>query len=474
MNIIKGRFAKHMMSALIAQGLSLLQSAFMTFVVAKILDQTLFAWWQWFLFLAGLTHYIHIGVGEGILLKYGGTPYHELDHKKLANEFKAYGLCQIICAIIICLIGAFFFGLNDEGICVILTGIYLVSYNLTFFLSQVLIASNRTSDYSRAVMIDKGALFVASLLLIIAGYRNYLLFAILYTIGQYIEFVVCGCVTKEVIVGELKDFKRSIKALISDASVGFFLSLSTFLANQITGIGRLFIRLFNGLLDFGVLSIANSLCNFLLIFIRQIGMVIFPFLRESSVEKRKALYKKLFFTIEIVTLATLLLYYPLRFVLGKWLTQYAASFVYMAYIMPIIVLDSQMSALNTPYLNTMRKEKVLLLINAVSLATTIVCTIVSIKVFNSIEFVALSISIGMMTKDYFSYVYICKKYSMFDAKCVFSLVLLTMVLLSFIITSRYFSLLSMGIYTGIYVVYCIIKWKDIRMIVNMFKTRNAL
>ena len=469
MNLFKGKFARHMMSALIAQGLSLLQSTFMTFIVAKILDQTVFAWWQWFLFLAGLTHYIHIGVGEGVLLKYGGTPYSELDHSQFSNEYKGYTLLQLLCAIIICAIGFLKFGLSEEGICIILTGFYLVSYNLTYYLSQVLIASNRTSDYSKAVILDKSVLFISSIILIAVGYRDYLLFAILYTFGQYIELFVCSTKTKEIVRPGMFNLKKSFQTIFGNASQGFFLSLSTFLANQITGVGRLCIRIFNGLLDFGVLSIANSLCNFLLIFVRQIGMVIFPFLRESNEERRRNLYPNLIFAIEITTLAALLLYYPFRLVLGKWLYKYSDSFIYMAYIMPIIVLDSQMSALNTPYLNTMRKERILLLINAFSLLVTIICTILSIKVFDSIELVALSISIGMATKNYLSYFYICKMFGILDLRST-AIIFLQFVLLScFVITARNFSFSSMIVYGLSYITYCLLRMKDIKKCINSLK-----
>lgn len=449
------KFVRHVISAVVAQGFSLLQSLFMTFVVAKILSNSVFSWWQWFLYLAGLTHYIHIGVGEGILLKTGGTAYKKLDYDRFGGVFWKYASLQAIACVGIIGFSVIRYAGSADGICIVLAALFMVASNLSYFLSQLLIATNRTADYSKAVVINKTIMLIASLCLLLGGYRNYIWFAVMYCVGQYCELLLCCRECKEVVwCRKKRQQSYYLREMLDDAKAGIVLSVSTLLANLVSNIGRACVKVINGLLDFGALSMANSLCSFFLMFIRQVGVVLFPFLRNADYDKRKRLFVLSNQAICLITLGILCFYYPVRFLLEQWLPSYRESFAYLVYIMPVVVLDSQMSVLNTPYLNAMRKEKRLLLINLTAFLVTLVVTLISIGIFNSMELVALSITVGMVVKSLIGTISISKSYEVQMGQITRTICFELALLVVFVLTARNNTIWSWLVYLGSYVGYC--------------------
>lgn len=443
--------------AIVAQGFSLFQSVFMSFVVAKILDNNIFAWWQWFLYLAGLTHYIHVGVGEGNLLRYGGTEYNNLPFPILSGVLRIYAISQVFFSFLISIFAMSTYGFSNESVCVCLAAAYMIAANIAFLLAQILIATNRTNIYSLAVIFNKLLVLVVSIILLCCGYRNYIGFAIGYCIGQYIELFLCAIKCPEIILQKLNNFKYIFKEILDDIKVGFILSLSTLCANMVTNVGRLCIKISGSLLSFGSLSLANSLSNFFLMFIRQIGTVIFPFLRRLGRNEQKEIFMTSKNLLSIFTTGILIGYYPVRLLVYYWLPNYQDSLIYLGYIMPIVVFDSQMSAINTPYLNSLNKEKSLLVINAIAFSITFVLSLFSIIVLDSIIAVSLSMTMGMLIKHTVG-TFCVGRCFFIPLKKLFKEQISELVLMMiFIITASSFSILGMIVYLFAYLFYIVSK-----------------
>lgn len=94
-----------------------------------------------------------------------------------------------------------------------------------------------------------------------------------------------------------------------------------------------------------------------LTFINAVGIVMFPLLRRTNKERLPSLFVTLRGVFVPLTYAILLLYVPVKFVLGMWLPEYSESLKFMGILFPIVIYEGRMSLLINTYLKTLRKEK---------------------------------------------------------------------------------------------------------------------
>lgn len=100
--------------------------------------------------------------------------------------------------------------------------------------------------------------------------------------------------------------------------------------------------------------------------------------------------------------------YPLSFLLELWLPEYADSLKYIFILYPIILFEGKMSLLVNTYLKVLRKEGVLLKINAIAFFVSIALTLSSVFVLKSIDAAMYSIVFLSFIKLFIAEVYIQK------------------------------------------------------------------
>lgn len=101
-------------------------------------------------------------------------------------------------------------------------------------------------------------------------------------------------------------------------------------------------------------------------------MVLFPALRQSSEREVVNFYRAACDVMVLAFPSVYLLYFPLVWVLGLWLPDYADSLVYFAPLLPICVFDSKMNITCTTLFKVKREERLLLYLN-VAICVLSVC-----------------------------------------------------------------------------------------------------
>lgn len=90
----KSQFIKNLFAAFLAQGISLLVSVFMSFIIPKILGVTQYSYWQLFIFYSGYVGFFHFGFNDGLYLRLGGKKFEELDYDNIGTQFKLFFFIQ--------------------------------------------------------------------------------------------------------------------------------------------------------------------------------------------------------------------------------------------------------------------------------------------------------------------------------------------------------------------------------------------
>ena len=159
----------------------------------------------------------------------------------------------------------------------------------------------------------------------------------------------------------------------------------------------------------------------------------------------------------VIVMGALIFYYPAKVVLSAWLPNYADSLTYMAILFPICVYEGKMALLVNTYLKTLRKERLMLNINLISLSLSVVLSFISAAIFNNLNFTVLSIVIVLVFRCVLGEVFVSKIIKISVSKDILLELIMTGV---FIISGWYInSWLTTFIYATAYIVYLIIKGK---------------
>ena len=161
-------------------------------------------------------------------------------------------------------------------------------------------------------------------------------------------------------------------------------------------------------LVFGKVAFSFSISNLFLTFVTAIGVVLFPSLKRMEEDQLPNLYVKIRDTISPLLFYVMLLYFPGCWILEMWLPAYSESLVYIGILLPIIIFSTKVSLLTNNYLKAYRKEKMMLLINVISVVIGFVLFLLGSYVFSSLDFVLYSTVFVIMLRSIASEVAVMK------------------------------------------------------------------
>lgn len=385
--------------AMIAQGISLVLSFLISFVVPKMLSVEAFSYWQLFIFYITYVGFFHFGLNDGVYLKYGGKDLKAMDKNLVSGQFKCLLLLQFV-VIVVALPVLKFSSMETERKEVwVFVLIYMLIFNLSTYLSYIFQAANLTKWYSYSVILDKAFFMVVVLSLLLLRNEIFQIYIFFYVCGKVLCLVYCIIKGHELIFYRNTDRKAVIEEAKDSICVGIKLTLSAMASMLILGIGRFVIDLHWGIVVFGKISFALSLTTFILAFVQQVSMVFFPILRRidgiSQIKIYQLMSEFCFFVMPLVYFAMI----PGKIFVKEWLPQYEESIYYLGILLPICNFDSKMNMIFNTFFKVLRKEKDLLKINTMSFVLSGIMSLIGVFLFNSYWFVLISMVISVMFRS---------------------------------------------------------------------------
>ncbi|MDP5274717.1 hypothetical protein [Chengkuizengella axinellae] len=158
-------------------------------------------------------------------------------------------------------------------------------------------------------------------------------------------------------------------------------------------------------------------------------------------------------------LAVLIFYFPLKVVLQVWLPQYADSLNYMALLFPLFVYEGKMSLLINTYLKTLRKEKLMLIINFISFVLSCILTIITTILLKNLDLAISSIVLLLVFRSVLAELLLAKILEISINKDI----ILEIIIVFIFVLSGWFidSWVSVLVYGGAYLTYLLIKKEEL-------------
>ena len=353
-------------------------SVFSTLIFPKIMTVHDYSLWQLYVLYAGYVMLAELGIIEGIYLIYGGKKYEELDEERLSFATIAIFISSLFFMSI-------FFGFSsllessiDKKIVAFFTLLEGVVWNLRVYPILVLQATNRFKEFSIAIVIGRLAFFLISLIMIIFGLNDYYYFFVADILGCAFCAIYgfSKCKDKLLKFSKIRNFKSNFKSLKNYAKVGYKLLIATIISTAILGVIRLFIMNEWSIIEFGKISLTITCTNLFLKFATSIGQVLFPTLCNIEKSQIKKMFYLILDFINILFVIILLFYKPFEMIFLSYLPDYTISFVYMGYLLPICIFETQVALVHNTFYKVLRYEKELMYINLLVLLISIVMSFI--------------------------------------------------------------------------------------------------
>lgn len=467
------KFFNNLKFAFIAQMISIIFSLIMYLILPKIVGVLNYSYWQLFLFYTNYSGFFHLGLVDGIYLQLGGVEYNKLNFKNIGSQFKIMLILQIIVAsifsIIICCIG-----LEYERVFVILfTVLYIILYCIENFLGFILQAVNFTKKYSIAVIIEKIVCLFLTIILLLNRIESFKVYVIVYVLSKAFNIIYLIISAKEIVFSKFDNIKNVLMEMRKNISIGSILMFSGIASTLIIGCGRMIIDGIWGIEKFGKVSFSISMINMVLLFIRQVSMVLFPALREIDDCERKRIYNFSKSCLEIILPIVLTLYVPGKILLEIWLPQYIESLKILAITLPICIFDAKMQILGNTFFKVLRKEKKILIINFFTMLLSLILSIVMGMILNSMICIVIIMVLCIIIRSIISEIYLDNYYENDKIKSIKSIILECIITIIFMyISYNYNNLIIFASMIVLYLIYLIINKKEVHKLFNAIVKKN--
>jgi O-antigen/teichoic acid export membrane protein len=373
----------------IVMGISILLNLF----VPRYLGVNEYSYWQLYVFYSGYVGFFHLGWLDGIYLKIGGEKYSDLDKRDLGTQFWYLLISQTLIATILLLL----LSVNDLSgnrfYILLFTAVILVITNCRTFLLFILQSTNRIKEYAQLSRNDRYIYLIVVFSYLLFGGRSFLFLIILDILSKLIVVLWGIYRIKDLIFVRWMPFGKTVKNIFNNIKIGINLMVGNIASMLVMGITRLFVERQWSIEVFGKLSLTISISNMFMTFINAVGVVMFPLLRRTDSKNLKKLYLVLRGLFVPITYGLLLSFIPLKIILGIWLPQYTQSLIFMGILFPMVIYEGRMALLISTYLKTIRKEKIILLVNVSTLLISLCLSLISVYVFKNIYLTVFSIMI---------------------------------------------------------------------------------
>ncbi len=395
----KKKFLTNVSFALIAQIISLLSSFIIQLFAPKILGVTSFGYWQLFVFYASYTNISRIGITDGMYLQNGGKTREQIDKGLIKTELVLFMLFQLLVSAVLWLVVKRAVSDPDRLYVFAASLICLPFINYNNFLGHLFQAINETKLYSVSEALYNLLWFFGLGALFLGRHKGYDVLVVFYIVGQAVAAVYLTCKAGFLFRAGFCKIKRALRNMFEEMKVGIFLLFSIYASMLITGSTRFIVDGKWGIDSFSYFSFALSWATFIMKFMSQVGMVLFPSLRTLREDSQKSTFTSVNNMIGILLPAFLVLFVPIGLFVNWWLPQYNASLAYLSILLPLCVFDGKMQLVYSTYFKVIQKPSWLLYVNLLAAGISFIFSLICAYAFESMLGIAVALLIALIVRS---------------------------------------------------------------------------
>ncbi len=424
------------------KALSIIGSIILGLIVPKFIPQLQYAYWRTYLLYVGYVGILHLGLLDGIVLRYSKYDYEELNSNKMQSQFQfLLLLTSLFSLFIIIMANIYFQGINK--IIIYLISISVIVKNINAYTSFLFQTTNRIKYYALLAVLHR-IIYIVIILALLVGKSDYFVgFCLADIMADLVSVLIICRKNKGLYFGKAIPFFDMLAESWNNISSGILLMIANWSAMLLLSSATMVIQWHWDAITFAKIAFGFSLANIFLIFIPSISVVLFPTIKRLSDDRLPDLYIKVRQSLSILMFLLMLGYFPGGYIIKLWLPKYTDSIAYVGILLPLVVFSSKFTLLTNNYLKAYREEKKMFILNIYSLIVAFLVYLLCTYVFNNLTAMLVSIVLMIMLRSVISEMIVSK---LINKNFKFDFICEAIMSVGFMISARYFSL-----FTGFFV-----------------------
>lgn len=343
------KFIKSFFSVLVSNIATLLSGILVGFVLPSVLSIEDYGYYKTFTLYVTYLGLFSLGMIDGIVLKYGGYNYEQLDRKLFRSFFQWYLIIHVLVSF--ALSGFLLFLKQDYQINIlIMLIINMFALNIAGYFRQLSEITQRFKEYS-IIKVVQSVLAILSVVIVAILVRrfhvnvNYIWYMIVVVICNTIIAVWYVMLYKELVFGKsigLKQTSYDVRMLMHN---GIPLMLANLCSTLILTIDRQFVNVLFDNRTYAIYAFAYNILSMLTIATSAVSTVLYPTLKRTSEDDTKDRFPVLVSSSLILLYSVLILFFPLAEIIRIALPKYLDSISIFRVIFPGLPITSTITVI---------------------------------------------------------------------------------------------------------------------------------
>lgn len=428
------KFNKEFLLNLIRVGLSnlfiLTSQVLVGLALPKIMSINDFGLYRKFMLYATYISLLHFGFTDGILIKYGGMKYSNINKPELRTIVHFFILFEFVLGICISTFSIFCFHGSYRTIFSAL-GIYCFLLNsVTFyqFFSQAVFNFKILSFLNeiQGILISLIIAFLIGIHLYLKDSINYTDYIYLFLIAYFIIFISYLVYYKKLIIGEHYEFVKVKDKVVRIFKVGILITAAYQLANITLNFDNQLVSIFFNNKEFAIYSFAYNLVSIIISVVMAISTVLFPYLSKQGKNKTILQYSRNNDLMLIFVYGLLVFYYFVNFVIKIYLPNYITSLKYFRVLLPGVAITTSITSIVFNHYKVTDDIKTYFINGCYAFLSTIILNIICYRVFHSVYSLAIVSLITLFLWYSIEDIYFRKKYRITECRHYIYIVCMTL------------------------------------------------
>lgn len=384
---------------------TILSGVFIGIVIPKLLSVEGFGFYKTFTLYVTYIGIFSFGIIDGIVLKFGGEDFEELEKKRFRTYFKWFILVNSMIAILILVISQLFISDINNKFIFVAFSINIIFVNISGYFQQISQFTQRFKEYSLRRIIQSLLNIMLVFIFVILyqfhhqiDYKNFILCIVLINIILAVWYIHTY---KLIIFGEafsLSESKLEIKELII---IGLPLLISNICSVLIITLDSQIVNILFSTRDYAFYAFAYNILSLVNIATAAISTVLYPILKRNPLDRIMDVYPKIMSVLQIFLVGALTLYFPLSLFIEWFLPKYIDALPIFRVIFPSICFSTPIVVIMHNYYKTLNKSAVYFKKSIVVIFVSLLNISIAYLLYKSI----ISISIASIITLIFWYLY---------------------------------------------------------------------
>ena len=467
--IKSGSFFHNLSFVFGAQMLVLIISVLRAFILPKFLSIEGFGYWEIYWFYTSYVGIFCLGYNDGIYLNYGECNVDQLPMGQIRSGNRLYVLFLSLVTVLSVLVISRTVQDKRTAFSLYMAAINILIVGLTSLFIYVFQITAQFEKYSFFSVLDKVAVLLTILLLIIVNEKNFKYVVLADCFFKLIVLLLMMFRMPEMLFGSFSGVRQSFKFLFENIRVGIKLMVANLMSMLLVGAGKFIVQYYGDITDFAMYSFGVSITGLVLTGVTAISLVLYPTIKRIPQSSHSEIFHRVNASTRVLGLVSLLIYFPMYLFVEWFYPHYLSVLAYLYVLFLIVYFQCKISLLNNTFYKVMRLETKMLVANLSCVLLFILLALLLFPRFPQMKTIAMCTMIAMLIRCYSSEISLCKQLGIIPDKRILLELLIVSV---FLLVSEFCTIwLSAAIFSSVIVIWLIIDKQENTLVFEMLNKK---